>query len=162
MDSFVVEVGTPAMVPVAAHRGMGAGQAPVRRDVAADALHRRSFTGRPDPRFRVEVRVGNGHDKGVARCCAGRKITPLDTRPGMFGQGRPGIGVSNLDLHLYGAAVGNASSSWLMAGMAVSSPARRKADAVGSMAYPRPGPEIAARSPVQRPGPSRRRPRPHG
>lgn len=58
----VVGVATAAALPVAAHRGLGAGQSSVLEEVAADALHRRGFACHPHSGARGEVRAENGGD----------------------------------------------------------------------------------------------------
>ena len=53
--SGVVAVATAAVLPVAAHRGLGAGQPPVLKKVATDALHRRGLSRHPHPDAGFEV-----------------------------------------------------------------------------------------------------------
>ncbi len=62
-SSVVFGIGTAAVLPVAADRGVGAGQPPVDEEVAADALHRRGFARRPHPGAWGEVRAADDGDR---------------------------------------------------------------------------------------------------
>lgn len=59
--SSVVGVATAAVLPIAADRGLGAGQPSILKEVAPDALHRRGFAGHPHSGARGEVRARPAH-----------------------------------------------------------------------------------------------------
>ena len=65
----------------------------------------------------------------------------------VVGEGEPASGSAISISTLTVAARGRCSRSWLIVGMAVSSPARRDAVVCSSIVYPRPGPDTAAPTP---------------
>ena len=100
-SGVVVPVATVAVLPVAAYRGLGAGQPSVLEEVAADALHRRGFAGHPHPGAGGEIRAADAGDKRVAGSHAGRQVAPLDGRAWMIGQREPAVRVGDLDVYLH-------------------------------------------------------------
>src|SRR5438477_5264731 len=97
----VVIVAATAAFPVAAYRSPGAEQASVLEQVTANALHRRRLPRRPRPGTGEDDRPADCGNERVAGGCAGRQVPPRDRGAWMLGQGKPCVGVGDLDVHLH-------------------------------------------------------------
>ena len=129
--SVGVRVAPPAVLPVAAHGGVGPGQASLLEEQPADALHGRRLAGHPRPRARGEVggrvRRPRAHPPGPYPAAGPASAR---SRPDATATSRRPPGSATSISACTGLSAGRRSSSWLMAGMAVSSPARKKPGAV--------------------------------
>ena len=95
MCLVVVGAAAAAVLPVAAHRASGRGQASLLEEVAADALHGGGLAG---THTRVPGDVGGGTAATSASPAARRgELVPCDGRAGMVGQRRAGVGVGDLE-----------------------------------------------------------------
>src|SRR5579859_2921652 len=77
-SGVVVGVTAPAVLPVAADRGLGAGQPSFIEEVAADALHRGGLPGHPHACARGQLDAAHRRDKRVARRRTRLQVGPLD------------------------------------------------------------------------------------
>src|SRR6476659_5029321 len=88
-----------AVLPVPANDRLRTGQPSVLEEVPADALHGRSFAGRPHADVRVEFFVLHRVDERVAGRRTRRKVVPGDARTRMFRERDACVGVCDFEVH---------------------------------------------------------------